>query len=406
MANFLAGKRILLGITGSIAAYKSADLARRLRDSGAIVRVAMTENAKRFITPLTMQAVSGHPIHDDLFDLQAEAAMGHIELARWADLVLIAPATADCMTRLVQGNANDLLTTLCLATKAPIAIAPAMNQGMWHHTMTQENQQVLRKKNIHIFGPAAGSQACGEVGFGRMLEPTEIVEKASELFATGALSGVRILITAGPTHEPIDPVRYLTNGSSGKMGYALAQSAQEAGAAVTIISGPVSVPIPTWMGPIFVKTAQEMHDIVMKKIADHDIFLAVAAVSDYRAETISAQKIHKKNDVMELKFIRNPDIVASVGALKNPPFIVGFAAETDNVIANAKAKKSRKNMQMIVANRVDVGVGIGTDDNELTVITNDSETILPRDSKEKLARQLIEMISKEFKNFSTKRQKI
>ena len=240
-AQYLANKNILLGVTGSIAAYKSAELARRLLEAGAHVRVVMTENAKRFITPLTMQAVSGHPVHDDLFDLHAEAAMGHIELARWADLVLVAPATADCMARLAQGKADDLLTTVCLATPAPVAIAPAMNQGMWQHTATHENLQVLKQKKIHLLGPSDGSQACGDTGPGRMLEPLEIIEKIRPLLPSGMLSGLHVVITAGPTHEAIDPVRYITNGSSGKMGYALAEAARDAGAAVTLISGPVSL---------------------------------------------------------------------------------------------------------------------------------------------------------------------
>ena len=263
MVRNLANKRILLGVTGSIAAYKSADLVRRLRDAGAIVRVAMTENAKRFITPLTMQAVSGFPVHDELFDLQAEAAMGHIELARWADVVLVAPATADFMARLAHGNADDLLTTLCLATRAPIAVAPAMNQGMWKHTLTQENLQVLQQKNIRILGPAEGSQACGDTGFGRMIEPVEIVEKVSDIFTTGAMAGLTVLVTAGPTHEAIDPVRFITNGSSGKMGYALAEAACEAGANVTLISGPTMLAAPARVEVIPVVTAQEMYEAVM-----------------------------------------------------------------------------------------------------------------------------------------------
>lgn len=394
MTLFLANKRILLGVTGGIAAYKSADLVRRLREVGAVVRVVMTENAKRFITPLTMQAVSGFPVHDDLFDLQAEAAMGHIELARWADVIMVAPATADFMVRLANGNADDLLTTLCLATKAPIAIAPAMNQGMWKNTFTQENLQALKEKNIHIFGPGEGSQACGDVGMGRMLEPTEIVKNLSGIFANGALAGLNVVITAGPTHEAIDPVRFITNGSSGKMGYALAEAAREAGANVTLISGPVSLPPPAHMECIPVVSAVEMYDAVMRKIPNCDIFLAVAAVGDYRSQIVSKQKIHKDAAELELKLERNPDIVASVGELAKKPFIVGFAAETEEVIAQAQAKRKRKKMDVIIAN--DVSGGMGGDDNAVTFVSAEKEVTMPSTSKHKLARQLMTMIADEF----------
>jgi len=395
MTLFLSNKRILLGVTGSIAAYKSPEIVRRLREAGAEVRVAMTENAQRFITALTLQAVSGNPVHNDLFDLQAEAAMGHIELARWADAILIAPATADCMARLAKGNADDLLTTLCLATKAPIAIAPAMNQGMWKHIVTQENLQLLKKKNIHIFGPGEGSQACGDVGFGRLIEPDVIISNLNDIFAHGAMAGLNILITAGSTHEAIDPVRYITNGSSGKMGYALAESAREAGANVTLISGPTHIVKPKQMTCIDVISAQEMHDVVMKKVQECDIFLAVAAVGDYRCKTISAQKIHKHGENMTLELERNPDIVASVAVLANKPFIVGFAAETENVIEQAQAKSKRKNMDMIVANLVGVGKGMGADDNEVTVLGSQRHhfKMMP---KTKLAKELIALIAKEY----------
>lgn len=397
MAQFLSNKRILLGVTGSIAAYKSADLVRRLREAGAHVRVAMTENAKRFITPLTMQAVSGFPVHEELFDLQAEAAMGHIELARWADMVLIAPASADFMARLARGNADDLLTTLCVATQAPIAVAPAMNQGMWKHGLTQENLFILKGKGVHIFGPGEGNQACGDVGPGRMIEPIEILSCLDAVFATGELAGLRVLVTAGPTHEAIDPVRYITNGSSGKMGYALATAAHEAGAKVTLVSGPVSLPKPSHFETIPVVSALEMHEAVMRKIADYDIFLAVAAVGDYRCQTIAQQKLHKHEAIVQLTLERNPDIAASVGQLPGRPFMVGFAAETENVIEQAKAKRQRKNMDMIIANRVGLGVGMGADDNEVTVISAKQETPLSPAPKRKLARQLITLIADEFK---------
>lgn len=396
MALFLANKRILLGVTGSIAAYKSPDIVRRLREAGAEVRVAMTENAQRFITPLTMQAVSGNPVHTDLFDLQAEAAMGHIELARWADLVLIAPATADFMARLARGHADDLLTTMCLATLAPIAIAPAMNQGMWKHNLTQENKHLLEQKQILILGPSEGSQACGDTGFGRLLEPVEIIEKLNTLFATGAMAGLKVLITAGPTHEAIDPVRFITNGSSGKMGYALAEAAQEAGANVTLISGPVNIPRPKQMEYIAVNTAEEMHQAVMRKVAGYDIFLAVAAVGDYRCKTIAKQKIHKQHVDVTLELERNPDIVSSVSELEHKPFIVGFAAETENVLEQAKIKRERKKMDMIVANQVGMGVGMGADENTVTVFGK-STTNLPFMPKQKLARELVAIIATEYK---------
>ncbi len=397
MTSYLANKRILLGITGSIAAYKSADLVRRLRDAGAIVRVAMTENAKRFITPLTMQAVSGYPVHDDLFDLRAEAAMGHIELARWADMILIAPASADLIARLAMAQANDLLTTLCLATAVPIAIAPAMNQGMWRAQMTQQHVQSLQKNKTMIWGPAQGSQACGDVGPGRMLEPAEIVHKIHEYFSTGELAGRRVLITAGPTHEAIDPVRFISNGSSGKMGYALAEAAREAGAVVTLVSGPVHLPKPSRMEVIEVVTAQEMYEAVMKEITETDIFLAVAAVSDYRCQTIAKQKMHKENELLQLTFERNPDIVSAVATLPNKPFVVGFAAETENVIEQARAKYQRKKMDMMIANQVGEGKGIGCDDNEVTVISAHHQLTLPLTHKHQLARKLINLIANEFK---------
>lgn len=386
----LNNKNIIVGITGSIAAYKSADFVRRLREAGANVRVVMTEGATQFITPLTMQAVSGNPVHTDLFDLQAEAAMGHIELARWADAIVIAPATADLMARMVNGHANDLLTTLCLATRVPIAIAPAMNQAMWQHSATQANLQALQQTGIYVFGPAAGSQACGDIGFGRMLEPVELLVKTENLFATGQLAGLRVLVTAGPTHEAIDPVRYLTNGSSGKMGYALAEAAVAAGAIVTLVSGPVNLNVPKQVRCIKVTTALEMHDAVMRMVADCDIFFAVAAVSDYRSETIALQKIHKQEEVSELKLVRNPDIAASVGKLAKKPFIVGFAAETENMMVSARSKLTRKNMDVIVANQV--SDGMGGDENAVVAITPESEAVLPRNTKSKLARELIEMI--------------
>ncbi len=390
MEQCLLNKQIILGVTGGIAAYKSADLVRRLRDAGAVVRVVMTENAKQFITPLTMQAVSGNPVHDDLFDLQAEAAMGHIELGKWADVILIAPASADCMARLLRGEANDLLTTLCLVTSAPIALAPAMNQGMWKNTATQENAQALRAKGIHIFGPGEGSQACGDTGYGRMLEPVELVDAVAALFQTGSLSGKRVIITAGPTHEAIDPVRFITNASSGKMGYAIAEAAIAAGAHVTLISGPVSIATPSHVIKMAVTTAQDMFDAVMSRIAECDIFFSVAAVGDYRCRTVATQKIAKTAASVTLELERNPDIVAGVGALVKRPFIVGFAAETENVLVNARKKLMNKKLDMIVAN--EVAVGMGGDDNAVTVLWGEQQVEFAKMAKQKLARKLIELV--------------
>ena len=393
MAGSLLHKQILLGVTGGIAAYKSADLVRRLREAGADVRVVMTSNAKQFITPLTLQAVSGNPVHDDLFDLKAEAAMGHIELGRWADLILIAPASADCIAKLLQGEASDLLTTLCLVTKAPIALAPAMNQSMWNHTATQANIQALQTKGIYSWGPAEGSQACGDTGFGRMLEPIELVDKAAALFQTGYFSGKNIIITAGPTHEFIDPIRFMTNASSGKMGYALAQAAIEAGAHVLLISGPVGLPTPLHTKKIAVTTAQEMFSAVMANTLNCHLFLSVAAVGDYACQKIAPQKIPKTTSTLTLKFERNPDIISSVSALEKKPFIVGFAAETENIIANAKAKLINKKLDMIIANKVGHGVGMGHDDNAVTVLWKDQQREFEKMSKQKLARELMAFLN-------------
>lgn len=394
----LINKQIILGVTGGIAAYKSADLARRLRKAGAVVRVVMTAKAKEFITPLTMQAVSGNPVHDDLFDLQAEAAMGHIELARWADAIIVAPATAGFIARLAHGEANDLLSTLCLATDAPIVLAPAMNQAMWKNTLTQENVQALHEKKIRLFGPGEGDQACGDVGPGRMLEPQELVDRLNDIFATGKLSGQRVVVTAGPTREAIDPVRYISNASSGKMGYALAEAAIEAGAEVVLISGPVSLEKPAHMKCINVVSAEEMYDKVMQHIEHCDIFLSVAAVSDFRCKAVAAQKIAKDTMPETLVLERNPDIVASVAARNERPFVVGFAAETENVVSSAKAKLKKKNLDMIIANQVgQKDAGFDSDENAVTVLWQTQEKIFPRMAKQKLARELIDLIATESK---------
>lgn len=391
----LTNKRILLGVTGGIAAYKSADLVRRLQDVGARVRVVMTSAAQEFITPLTMQALSGHPVHTTLLDPEAEAGMGHIQLARWADLVLIAPASADFIARLVQGQGDDLLTTVCLATAAPIAVAPAMNQGMWLNASTQANVEVLRQRKISIFGPAAGEQACGDVGPGRMLEPLQLVDAAASLFLTGALAGKKVVITAGPTREAIDPVRYISNHSSGKMGYALAQAAIEAGARTVLISGPTQLTPPERVEFLAVTTAEDMLAASLQQVAGCDVFIAAAAVADYRPVQVAAQKIKKSDDTnITLEFVKNPDIVAAIAALDAKPFTVGFAAESENLIAHAQQKLVRKKLDLIIANNIAVtGIGFNADDNAVTVIDKEHQQELTQRSKQQLARELIALIA-------------
>ena len=326
--HLLTNQHILLGITGGIAAYKSAELIRRLKDNGALVKVVMTSAAKSFITPLTLQALSGEPVYDTLLDEKAEYAMGHIALARWANWILVAPASADFIARIAHGHANDLLTTLCLASSAPMMIVPAMNRLMWENVATQNNVNLLRERGMYFLGPEKGFQACGETGFGRMTEPDQIIEQLVVHNKTNLLTNKRVLITAGPTHEPIDPVRYISNRSSGKMGYALAQAAFEAGAIVTLISGPVTLTCNKTIERETVQTAEQMLSNVMKKIKQTDIFIATAAVADYKVDTIAHQKIKKTLDKIDLHLIKNPDILASVTTLPNPPFTVGFAAET------------------------------------------------------------------------------
>jgi phosphopantothenoylcysteine decarboxylase/phosphopantothenate--cysteine ligase len=387
----LANKQILLGVTGGIAAYKSADLVRRLQDAGAVVQVVMTPAAQEFITPLTMQALSGNPVHTHLLDPEAEAGMGHIQLARWADLVLIAPATADFMARLTQGMGNDLLTSICLATAAPIAIAPAMNQGMWRNEATQTNLDTLIKRKIHIFGPAEGGQACGDIGLGRMLEPLQLVDAAASLFTIGTLAGKKVVITAGPTREALDPVRYLSNYSSGKMGYALAQAAAEAGAETILISGPTQLAIPARVTRIDVTSAGEMHAASLHEAKDCDLFIAAAAVADYRPLQTAPRKIKKgENDTLTLTLVKNPDIVADIAALDPKPYTVGFAAESENLVEYARAKLQRKNLDLVVANNIsDSSIGFNSDDNAVTLIDNNSVTDISQRSKHQLARELI-----------------
>lgn len=392
----LANKRILLGVTGGIAAYKSADLVRRLQGAGADVRVVMTAAAQEFITPLTMQALSGNPVHTTLLDPEAEAGMGHIQLARWADLVLVAPASADFMARMVQGQGDDLLTTVCLATAAPIALAPAMNQGMWRNASTQANVATLIERKIHLFGPAAGEQACGDVGPGRMLEPLALVDAAAGLFATGLLAGKKVVITAGPTREAIDPVRYISNHSSGKMGYALAQAAVEAGAKTVLISGPTQLIAPERVEFVAVTSAQEMLTASLAHADSCDLFIAAAAVADYRAAQVAEQKIKKSgDDTMTLELVKNPDIVATVAALQNKPFTVGFAAESENLIAHAQQKLARKNLDIVIANNISVaGIGFNADDNAVTLIDKTQQQEISQRSKQQLARELMLVFAK------------
>jgi phosphopantothenoylcysteine decarboxylase/phosphopantothenate--cysteine ligase len=393
----LVNKRILLGVTGGIAAYKSADLVRRLREAGAAVRVVMTDAACEFITALTLQAVSSHPVHRNLLDTQAESAMGHIELARWADAILVAPASADFLARLAQGRGDDLLTALCLASAAPLAVAPAMNQQMWRNPATQANVATLRQRGIQVFGPAEGSQACGDVGPGRMTEPTELALLTAGLFETGILDGLTVLITAGPTWEALDPVRGLSNKSSGKMGYAVANAAAEAGAQVTLISGPVALTPPERITTVRVTSAQEMFDAVHERISTATIFIGVAAVADYRPATVAEQKIKKSTEHLTVELVRNPDILASVAALEPAPFTVGFAAETEHLESAARAKLDAKGVDLIAANLVGASEGgFGADENRLLLVHHTGTTELPLAPKAQLARTLIQHIAEKF----------
>ncbi|HEX5792935.1 MAG TPA: bifunctional phosphopantothenoylcysteine decarboxylase/phosphopantothenate--cysteine ligase CoaBC, partial [Rheinheimera sp.] len=355
MQQTLAQKRILLGISGGIAAYKSADLVRRLKERGADVRVILTDAAQHFITPLTLQALSGNPVSTSLLDPAAEAAMGHIELAKWADIVLVAPASADVIARIAHGLANDLLTTCILATSAPVAVAPAMNQQMYKNIATQQNLATLKSYNFYICGPGIGDQACGDTGAGRMLEPFELVSAVEEhVLAEQKLNNIKITITAGPTREAIDPVRYISNHSSGKMGFALAAAAAAMGADVTLISGPVQLATPAGVNRIDVTTAQQMHEAALAQAVQSDIFIGCAAVADYRVAHIAGEKMKKQGDgALELKLVQNPDIIAAVTALPaQRPFTVGFAAETQNLLQYAKDKLARKKLDLICANDV------------------------------------------------------
>jgi phosphopantothenoylcysteine decarboxylase/phosphopantothenate--cysteine ligase len=386
--------RILLGVTGGIAAYKGPDLVRRLIERGAEVQVVMTRAAEKFITPMSFQAVSGRPTRSDLWDGAAEAAMGHIELARWAQLVLVAPASADFIARLAGGRADDLLATLCLATEAPIVIAPAMNKIMWGNQATQANVRTLVSRGIRILGPGSGSQACGEIGEGRMWEPVQLAENLLEPPVNdGILAGLNVLITAGPTRERLDPVRYLTNRSSGKMGFAVAAAAREAGAHVTLVSGPVQLQTPGGVTRINVESARDMYAAVHRHIGEADVFIAAAAVADFQPVTVAKQKIKKQGVAVKLDLEPAPDIVKSVADMAKRPFVVGFAAETDNVEDNARGKLKRKKLDMIAANEVGDGIAFDCDDNALTVLWPGGKSDIARGPKLEVARALVALIA-------------
>ena len=395
----LTNRRILLGVSGGIAAYKSAELIRRLQDLGADVRAVMTQAAQAFITPLTLQALSGNPVHTDLLDPAAEAAMGHIELARWADLIVIAPASADCVARLAQGKGDDLLTTVCLASRCPMAIAPAMNQAMWHNQATQDNLAVLSARGFHQFGPDSGDQACGDIGLGRMSDPDHLASSVCHLFESREFDGKTVVITAGPTREAIDPVRYISNHSSGKMGYALAQAAVDAGATTILISGPTSLTVPDHVSCINVTSAEEMYRASMEVLADCDVFIASAAVADFRPVTLAEQKIKKTDQqTMTIEMLKNPDIVASVARAEPRPFVVGFAAETQQCIDYARDKLKRKQLDLIIANDVsNPDIGFNSDNNIVTLVSKNDELTLPENSKSQLAREILKGIAKEMK---------
>ena len=397
----MASQNIILGVSGGIAAYKTPELVRRLRDRGAAVQVVMTRSAREFVTETTLQAVSGMPVRTNLWDSQAEAAMGHIELARWADLVLIAPATAEIMARMAAGSAADLLTTLCLATEAPVVIAPAMNHVMWSHPAVQENRQKLADHGVRILGPDIGEQACGESGPGRMLQPDAIVAAVTAPIAVAdveppLLAGKKVLVTAGPTREALDPVRFISNRSSGKMGYALAEAARQAGAEVILVSGPVNIAVPDGVDLVNVESAQQMFSATHEHIEGVDIFIGAAAVADYRPANLEEQKIKKDEGEMSIDLVRVPDILASVAKIDNGLFTVGFAAETENLRDYARAKLDKKNLDMIVANLVGENLGFDADDNAVEVYWRDGEHSFPIATKSALADDLIKLVSERY----------
>jgi phosphopantothenoylcysteine decarboxylase/phosphopantothenate--cysteine ligase len=387
----LTGRRVLLGITGGIAAYKAAELARLLVRAGADVRVALTEAGARFVTPVTLQALSGQPVWTDLWDARVPDNMGHIELSRDRELIVVAPASADFMAKVAHGLADDLLSTLCLARRCPLLLAPAMNVEMWENAATQSNLQLLQAHGLMLAGPAAGDQACGEVGMGRMLEPVQILSEIENFFQPKHFAGKRVLVTAGPTEEPIDPVRVLTNTSSGKMGYAVARAAREAGAEVTLVSGPVALPTPPGVTRIDVRTAQEMFDAVKKAANSCDVFVSVAAVADYRVKNRAVQKLKKGNGDLSLELEENPDILAWVAALPKAPFCVGFAAESEQLARNATQKRVKKGVPLIAANLAQEA--LGADENSITLYDERGEHPLGRGPKLELARKLLEHVA-------------
>ncbi|MEE9157184.1 MAG: bifunctional phosphopantothenoylcysteine decarboxylase/phosphopantothenate--cysteine ligase CoaBC [Gammaproteobacteria bacterium] len=398
----LTNKRVVVGVTGSIAAYKSADLVRRLREAGAAVRVVMTRGACSFITPLTLQALSEHPVHAELLDAGTESPMGHIDLARWSDVVLVAPASANFMARLSVGMADDLLSTLCLATSAPIVLAPAMNQQMWQALPTQENRCVLKRRGVALLGPARGEQACGETGPGRMLEPAALVLALAGVFETGSLSDRRVMVIAGPTREDIDPVRFLSNRSSGRMGYAVARAAAEAGAEVSLVTGPVDLDPPERVSCKSVYSADQMYQAVMADVDDTDIFIAAAAVADYRAVAQHKRKLKKSNGGITLTLERTPDILAAVASQAHPPFTIGFAAETENLAHNARIKLESKALDIVAANLVGgPELGFESEENALELVWRGGGLTLARASKDQLARKLITVIAERYHEKNT-----
>jgi len=412
----LHGKHILLGITGGIAAYKSADLCSQLVKAGAHVQVMMTKAAADFVSAMTFQALSGQPVHLDLLDDSAQSAMRHIELARWADVILIAPASANSIAKLAQGRADNILTTTCLASSAIKCFAPAMNRIMWEDKNTQKNCQFLLDKGWYQFGPDSGRQACGEIGQGRMLEVTDILNNLKQCFSSGLLQGLHVTVTAGPTHEPIDPVRYLANRSSGRMGYAIAQAAQEAGAKVTLISGPSALVAPDVASFINIETAENMQQAVLQDIANCDIYISAAAIADYRVDSIARQKIKKQlngNETLNLKLVKNPDILSQVANLEKRPFVIGFAAETENLEQHAIEKLQGKKLDMIIANDVSstasesatTDIGFNSEYNALTIFHQKKGEItqqsLPTERKIQLAKKLIEIISQHYHSVSS-----
>lgn len=401
----LLGKKILLGVTGGIAAYKAAELVRQLRQHGAHVKVVMTEGAQAFVSPLTFQALSGQPVHTQLLDPTAEAGMGHIELAKWADVLLVAPASANFLARLATGQADDLLTTVCLATGAPIVVAPAMNQAMWRNPATQHNCQTIASRGIRVFGPGDGSQACGDIGPGRMLEAVEIAATLEQFVAGGRLIGKTVVITAGPTREPLDPVRYISNHSSGKMGYALAAAAREEGADTILISGPTSLEPPLGVRVVRIETARQMLDEALALSVGADVFIGCAAVADYTPEAVELQKIKKEtNETLNLRLVKNPDVIATVAQLPERPFMVGFAAETENVLQHARGKLYRKKLDLVIANDVaDLAIGFNSDRNAVWLLDATNETAYPEQDKRELARRLMQEISVRLERHNSKK---